>query len=73
MNITDRLNTIENGWTPKIVEEQIFKKVYEDGTIQYRNAKGELHNIDGKPAIIHPNGIEEYWINGKKKIRYEYH
>jgi len=27
--------------------------------------KGVLHRGGGKPAVIHPNGIKEYWENGK--------
>jgi hypothetical protein len=34
-----------------------------DGTIlHYYN--GHLHNPDG-PAVLHPDGSKEYWLNGK--------
>ena len=33
-----------------------------DGTIRYV-CDGKLHNSDG-PAVIHPDGKEEYHING---------
>ena len=33
-----------------------------DGTIRYVR-EGKLHNPDG-PAVIHPDGKEEYFING---------
>ena len=33
-----------------------------DGTIRYVN-EGKLHNNDG-PAVIHPDGKEEYYLNG---------
>jgi hypothetical protein len=33
-----------------------------DGTIRYVK-DNKLHNADG-PALIHPNGKEEYYLNG---------
>jgi hypothetical protein len=51
MNATDRLNAVNNGWIPKIPEEKISKTILEDGTIEYRNSEGELHNINDLPAI----------------------
>ena len=33
-----------------------------DGTIRYVK-DGKLHNADG-PALIHPDGKEEYYLNG---------
>lgn len=36
-----------------------------DGTIEYRNSAGELHNENG-PAVLHPDGWCDWWINGKQ-------
>ena len=33
-----------------------------DGTVRYIR-DGKLHNAEG-PALIHPNGKEEYYLNG---------
>lgn len=64
MNAIDRLNAIKNGWTPE-PKEQIFKTISEDGTIEYKNAKGELHNIDDMPAIIYKDTHKHWFKNGK--------
>ena len=32
--------------------------------MEYRTAAGKLHRTDG-PAVIHPNGHKEWWINDK--------
>jgi hypothetical protein len=37
----------------------------EEGTINYRNADGELHNPHG-PAMVHADGSKSYWINGQR-------
>lgn len=42
----------------------------EDGTIAF-SCNGKLHNWDG-PALIHPNGEEEYYLNGIKKTKDEW-
>ena len=31
---------------------------------QWRNKKGKIHRRCGLPAMIHNNGIEEYYIGG---------
>ena len=36
-----------------------------DGTVIYRNARGETHRTTG-PAIIQPNGDEYWYQNGKR-------
>jgi hypothetical protein len=41
-----------------------IKEVDEDGTIRYRNEKGELHREDG-PAFEKPNGHKGWLINGR--------
>ena len=40
-------------------------RVYEDGTIEYRNANGKLHRDDG-PAAIRANGYQYYYQNGER-------
>jgi hypothetical protein len=40
-----------------------IKHVSEDGTIEYLLPDERRHREDG-PAVIRPNGSEEYWING---------
>ena len=41
---------------------EIISNVLKDGTIQYRR-RGiyKLHNVDDKPAIIFPNGIQHWY------------
>jgi hypothetical protein len=43
-----------------------FKVNMNDNGVQetYLEQKYELHNENG-PAVIHPNGYQEYWIHGK--------
>ena len=43
-------------------ENQIKCLKSPDGTIRYIK-DNKLHNAEG-PALIHPNGKEEYYING---------
>jgi len=43
-------------------ENQIKCLKSPDGTIRYIK-DNKLHNTEG-PALIHPNGKEEYYING---------
>ena len=43
---------------------EIKKSVFPSGTIEHRNEKGELHNINDLPAIIHKDGAMEWWKNG---------
>jgi hypothetical protein len=40
------------------------KTTLPDGTIEYRNAEGQLHRTDG-PAITRPDGYQEWCLNGK--------
>ena len=47
MNVQDRLNAIENGWKP-----QVFKTVLDNGNIEYRNNKGELHSENDQASFI---------------------
>lgn len=37
------------------MEEKVTKNVLEDGRIEYRNSKGQLHREDG-PAVEYTNG-----------------
>ena len=46
------------------VKEESFKKVLNNGDIEYRNRGGELHREDG-PAIEYVNGHKEWLWNGK--------
>ena len=41
-----------------------MKIKYQNKT-EYRNKQAQLHRTDG-PAVIHSNGWQEYWQNGKK-------
>ena len=41
------------------------KSVLADGTIQYRNADGELHSEDDNPAEITKSGTRIWYTNGK--------
>lgn len=34
------------------------------GTIRYYNRDNQMHRIHG-PAVIWPDGVEEWWINGE--------
>ena len=42
-----------------------MKTILEDGTIEYRNAEGELHREDG-PAIEYANGDKVWYLNDKR-------
>jgi hypothetical protein len=44
--------------------EYTFSK-YENGTKEWRDNYGILHNYHG-PAIIYSNGDVEYWVRGKR-------
>lgn len=44
---------------------EVFKKEYPDGQVVYSNEYDAIHREDG-PAIIFPNGREEWWINGNR-------
>lgn len=65
MNITDRLNVIENGWKPKIIlyQERIFRKILPDGAIYYYNEKNEIHNVNDEPALIYKSGTKIWCKN----------
>jgi hypothetical protein len=43
----------------------LFKFTNILGTVEYLNAKGELHRIGG-PAITWWYGTQEYWVDGKR-------
>jgi hypothetical protein len=49
---------------PLVVDETLQVKKYtsKEGVVRYMK-DGKLHNWDG-PAVIHPDGKEEYFING---------
>ncbi len=40
------------------------QRTIRNGIIKYRNENGKLHRIGG-PAVICPNGVLWYFINGK--------
>lgn len=42
-----------------------------DGTVRYLK-DGKLHNWEG-PALIHPDGKEEYFINGAPHTKDSHH
>ena len=46
-----------------IEEELLTRTESPDGTIEYRDSKGELHRIDG-PAIEYGNGTNVWFVNG---------
>jgi hypothetical protein len=66
MNVIDRLNVVENGYKPeiKIIKEEKFK-YEEDGRIELRNNRGELHSFNDEPAVIESNGTKYWYKNGK--------
>ena len=51
------------------MSEKIQVKRYKspDGTVRHIK-DGKLHNADG-PSLIHPDGREEYWVDGKKTTK----
>ena len=51
-------------------KSQIKRLKSTDGTVRYIK-EGKLHNPDG-PAVIHPNGKEEYHLNGFQYSKDEY-
>ena len=53
------------------MEEKITRNALEDGTIEYRNSKGELHREDG-PAIELADGTKSWYINGKSLTEEEF-
>lgn len=46
---------------------QVKKYTSPDGTVRYIK-DNKLHNWDG-PALIHPDGKEEYFINGTQHTK----
>jgi len=46
------------------VDETIKKIVLKDGTIEYRNSKGDIHNINDEPAVIYVDGTKMWCKNG---------
>lgn len=62
MNHIDRLNAITE---EVITEEQIFKTILPNGTIEYTNSKNELHNINDEPSVVWANGSKFWYKNGK--------
>ena len=42
---------------------EIFKSVDKDGTIYYKNKKGQYHREDG-PAFETTDGYKIWWLNG---------
>lgn len=52
--------------TPTVIisDDSIVFKL-NDGTIEYRNSDGLLHRLNG-PAVIYPDGLSEWYRNGKK-------
>jgi hypothetical protein len=49
---------------------EIKKVKSSDGSVRYVK-DGKLHNADG-PALIHPDGKEEYYLNGFQYSKDEY-
>jgi hypothetical protein len=43
----------------------LTKTTYKYGTVDYRNAKGQYHRLNG-PAYTEPNGYRGYWVAGKR-------
>jgi hypothetical protein len=54
---------------PLVVDETLKTKKYtsSDGTVRYMK-DGKLHNWEG-PALITPEGKEEYFINGTQHTK----
>ena len=60
---TDPVVTVVNGCThAKWADGRELHK-YKDGTT-YWSLNGVIHRTDG-PAIEYPNGVKEYWLNGR--------
>jgi hypothetical protein len=60
------LELIKRGETEQVKDKRgtVNKIVLPDGTIEYRNDKGEYHREDG-PAVEWNNSTKEWYINGK--------
>jgi hypothetical protein len=68
MNAIDRLNAINDGWTPEPIipiEEQVFKTVLENGDVFFRNSKGQFHSVNDEPAYIDTFGSQFWYKNGE--------
>jgi hypothetical protein len=46
-------------------KEKLTVERDEEGTINYRNADGELHNPHGPTAVFYADGHKDYWVNAK--------
>ena len=45
--------------------DNVIRKVLDDGTVEYRNSKNELHRLDG-PAVEWNNKGKDWYVNGKR-------
>ena len=52
------------------MSNQVKRYKSPDGTIRYVK-EGKLHNAEG-PALIHPDGKEEYYLNGFSLTKEDY-
>jgi sterol desaturase/sphingolipid hydroxylase (fatty acid hydroxylase superfamily) len=52
-------------WNHSMIEKNNFTGIvnYDNGTKMWY-CRGKIHNVNG-PAVIHHNGIEEYWVDDK--------
>lgn len=44
---------------------KIEKIILEDGTIEYKNESGDIHNVNDEPAVIYSNGTKMWCKNGE--------
>lgn len=68
MNVTEQFKFYYNEISlaiSEIEDENVWQKVLEDGTIEYRNSIGELHSINDEPAIINTDGSKIWYCNDK--------
>ena len=42
--------------------------VLSDGSVEHRDAQGQLHRLDG-PAIEWADGTREWWVNGVRRLK----
>jgi len=68
VNVIDRSNTIHNNEQPELIinDKEIFKIIQPNGTIYFKNSKGELHNINDEPVRICKDASKYWYRNGKQ-------
>lgn len=57
---------VPNGWIDGNKMIKIFKDFEAIRPQRWRNSLGVLHRAGDLPAIVHPDGTNEYWVHGKR-------